>query len=38
MMPGLDGFEALKEIRKKSEVPVQMLTSRGDEADRIVGL
>ncbi|MFT4548205.1 MAG: DNA-binding response OmpR family regulator [Verrucomicrobiales bacterium] len=38
MMPGLDGFEALKEIRKKSEVPVLMLTSRGDEADRIVGL
>ena len=38
MMPGLDGFEALKEIRKTSEVPVLMLTSRGDEADRIVGL
>ena len=38
MMPGLDGFEALKEIRKRSEVPVLMLTSRGDEADRIVGL
>ena len=38
MMPGLDGFEALKEIRKKSEVPVLMLTARGDEADRIVGL
>ena len=38
MMPGLDGFEALKEIRKTSDVPVLMLTSRGDEADRIVGL
>ena len=38
MMPELDGFEALKEIRKTSEVPVLMLTSRGDEADRIVGL
>ena len=38
MMPGLDGFEALKEIRKSSDVPVLMLTSRGDEADRIVGL
>lgn len=38
MMPGLDGFEALKEIRKTCEVPVLMLTSRGDEADRIVGL
>lgn len=38
MMPQMDGFEALKEIRKTSEVPVLMLTSRGDEADRIVGL
>ena len=38
MMPGMDGFEVLKEIRKTSEVPVLMLTSRGDEADRIVGL
>ena len=38
MMPEMDGFEALKEIRKTSEVPVLMLTSRGDEADRIVGL
>ncbi len=38
MMPEMDGFEALKEIRKQSEVPVLMLTSRGDEADRIVGL
>lgn len=38
MMPELDGFEALKEIRKTSDVPVLMLTSRGDEADRIVGL
>ena len=38
MMPKMDGFEALQEIRKTSEVPVLMLTSRGDEADRIVGL
>jgi len=38
MMPGLDGFEALKQIRRTSEVPVLMLTARGDEADRIVGL
>lgn len=38
MMPGMDGFEVLKQIRKKSEVPVLMLTSRGEEADRIVGL
>ena len=38
MLPGLDGFEVLKQIRKTSEVPVLMLTARGDEADRIVGL
>jgi DNA-binding response OmpR family regulator len=38
MLPGLDGFEVLKRIRKTSNVPVLMLTARGDEADRIVGL
>jgi DNA-binding response OmpR family regulator len=38
MLPGLDGFEVLKSIRKTSNVPVLMLTARGDEADRIVGL
>ena len=38
MLPGLDGFEVLKQIRIKSDVPVLMLTARGDEADRIVGL
>ncbi|NOZ00828.1 MAG: response regulator transcription factor [Deltaproteobacteria bacterium] len=38
MMPGMDGFEVLKMLRKKSDVPVLMLTSRGDETDRIVGL
>ncbi len=38
MMPGLDGFEVLRQIRRDSTVPVLMLTSRGDEADRIVGL
>lgn len=38
MMPGLDGFEVVKEIRKTSRVPVIMLTARGDELDRIVGL
>jgi DNA-binding response OmpR family regulator len=38
MLPGLDGFEVLKKIRKESDVPVLMLTSRGDEMDRIVGL
>ena len=38
MLPGLDGFEVLKRIRRTSDVPVLMLTARGDEADRIVGL
>lgn len=38
MLPGMDGFELLKQLRRTSEVPVLMLTSRGDEADRIVGL
>jgi DNA-binding response OmpR family regulator len=38
MLPGLDGFEVLKEIRRTSSVPVLMLTARGEEADRIVGL
>jgi two-component system response regulator CpxR len=38
MLPGLDGFEVLKQIRAKSDVPVLMLTARGEESDRIVGL
>jgi len=38
MMPGMDGFAVLRELRKTSEVPVLMLTALGDEADRIVGL
>jgi len=38
MLPGMDGFEALKRIRAKTHVPVLMLTARGDETDRIVGL
>lgn len=38
MMPGMDGFEVLKQIRRVSTVPVLMLTALGDEADRIVGL
>lgn len=38
MLPGLDGFEVLKRIRHASDVPVLMLTARGEEADRIVGL
>ena len=38
MLPGLDGFEVLTRIRARSDVPVLMLTARGDETDRIVGL
>ncbi len=38
MMPGMDGFELLRELRKSSAVPVLMLTAMGEEADRIVGL
>jgi DNA-binding response OmpR family regulator len=38
MLPGIDGFEVLMRIRARSQVPVLMLTARGDETDRIVGL
>lgn len=38
MMPGLDGLELLKRLRAQSEIPVLMLTGRGEEPDRIVGL
>ena len=38
MLPDVDGFEVLRRIRAKSKVPVLMLTGRGDETDRIVGL
>lgn len=38
MMPGMDGFAVLRELRRSSDVPVLMLTALGDEADRIVGL
>ena len=38
MMPKVDGIEALRLIRQTSRVPVIMLTARGDDVDRIVGL
>jgi DNA-binding response OmpR family regulator len=38
MLPGMDGFEVLKKLRQGSDVPVLMLTGRGEEPDRIVGL
>ena len=38
MLPGLNGFEVLRRIRDKSRVPVLLLTARGEDVDRIVGL
>src|SRR5512139_3977350 len=38
MMPGMDGIEVCRRIRQKSTIPVLMLTARGDETDRVVGL
>jgi len=37
MMPGMDGFSAVKEIRKTSDVPVIMLSARGEEYDKVLG-
>src|SRR5262245_31541367 len=38
MLPGMDGFEALRRIRAQSNIPILMLTARGDDLDRILGL
>ena len=38
MMPGMDGLEVCRRIRKKSRIPILMLTAKGDETDRVVGL
>ena len=38
MLPGIDGFELCRWIRSRSDLPILMLTARGEEADRIVGL
>src|ERR1700752_2836536 len=38
MLPGINGFEVLRRIRATSRLPVLLLTARGEEVDRIVGL
>src|SRR4051812_41342909 len=38
MLPDGSGFEVCRELRRTSDVPIVMLTARGDEADRVVGL
>ncbi len=38
MMPGMNGMDVLKELRRDSKLPVIMLTARGDDMDRILGL
>ncbi len=38
MMPGMDGFEVCRQIRKESSVPIIMITARGEDFERIMGL
>ncbi|MFN3200990.1 MAG: response regulator transcription factor [Bradymonadia bacterium] len=38
MLPGMDGLEVCQRIRGRSDVPIIMLTARGEEADRVMGL
>src|SRR5215472_8600224 len=38
MLPGINGFDVLRRVRARSRIPVLMLTARGDDVDRIVGL
>ncbi|NLV36369.1 MAG: response regulator transcription factor [Clostridiaceae bacterium] len=38
MMPGMDGFEVCREIRRQSNVPIIMITARGEDFERIMGL
>ena len=38
MLPGMGGIEVCREIRSRSDVPIVMLTARGEEADRVLGL
>jgi DNA-binding response OmpR family regulator len=38
MLPGIDGFEVCRRMRAQSDIPIVMLTARGDDTDRVVGL
>jgi two-component system, OmpR family, phosphate regulon response regulator OmpR len=38
MLPDMDGFEVCRRVRARSDVPILMLTARGDATDRVVGL
>jgi len=38
MLPGINGFEVLRRVRARSRLPIVMLTARGDDVDRIIGL
>jgi len=38
MMPGMDGFQVCRELRRESDVPILMLTARNEDVDKIVGL
>ncbi|MBZ5639763.1 MAG: response regulator, partial [Acidobacteriia bacterium] len=38
MLPGLDGLSVCRQLRERSDVPILVLTARGEEADRVLGL
>jgi CheY-like chemotaxis protein len=38
MLPGIDGFEVCRRIRARHDIPIVMLTARGEDTDRVVGL